>query len=147
MAMTDPHSHPLDSGGPPRTNSEGHALRAFAVEPGRFDGVSVRSLEPETVLIVQTQRSRYRLVVLDGAQHVLVSGGSLFPSPEEAYVVGATAGGSSVKTGWIGIGLRLELRLGRRRVTTSPVESIAIEGIGGSRRTPDESAKLEDLTL
>jgi hypothetical protein len=104
--------------------------------------VSVRSLEPGTVLIVQTQRSRYRLVVVDEAQHVLVSGGSLFPSPEEGYVVGATAGGSSVKTGWIGIGLRLELRLGQRRVTTSPVESIAIEGIGVSRRAPDENLTL-----
>jgi hypothetical protein len=75
--------------------------------------------------------------MLDGPQHVLVLGGSSFPSPEEAYVVGATAGGSSVKTGWIGIGLRLELRLGQRRVTTSPVESIAIEGIGDLTASPD----------
>jgi hypothetical protein len=130
MGMTEPHSHPLDSGGPPHPNSERQTLGAFAVEPARFDGVSVRSLEPGTVLNVRTQRSRYRLVMLDGPQQVLVSGGSSFPLPEAAYVVGATAGGSSVKTGWIGIGLRLELRLGQQRLTTSPVESIAIEDIG-----------------
>ena len=135
VAMTNPHSHPLDAGGPIHPTSG--ALRALAVEPGRFAGVSVRSLEPGNVLIVQTRRSRYRLVILDG-QHVLVSGGSLFPCPEEAYVVGATAGGSSVKTGWIGIGLRLELRLGHHRVTTSPVERITIESIGDLEASPDE---------
>jgi hypothetical protein len=135
VAMTNPHSHPPDAGEPLHPNLA--ALRALAAEPGRFAGVSVRALEPGNVLIVQTRRSRYRLVMLDG-RHVLVSGGSLFPSPEEAYVVGATAGGSSVKAGWIGIGLRLELRLRHHRLTTSPVERIAIEIIGDLEVSPDE---------
>jgi hypothetical protein len=133
--MTNPHSHSPDAGEPLHPNLD--ALRALAAEPGRFAGVSVRALEPGNVLIVQTRRSRYRLVML-GGQHVLVSGGSLFPSPEKASVVGATAGGSSVKTGWIGIGLRLELRLGHHRLTTSPVERIEIESIGDLEAGPDE---------
>jgi hypothetical protein len=41
-----------------------------------------------------------------------------------------------VKRAWIGIGLRLELRLGKRRVSTSPVERIAIEGSVGVQAEP-----------
>jgi hypothetical protein len=39
----------------------------------------------------------------------------------------ATATGGVVKTGWIGVGLRLEMRLGSDRLTTSPVEHITID--------------------
>ena len=103
-------------------------LEGFALEPGCVDGVALEALEPDTVLIVRTRYSSYRLVVLDGAERrVLLTGGSHFPESTEVRVDGATAGGSSLKIGWIGVGLRLEMTAGRRRITTSRVESVTIE--------------------
>jgi hypothetical protein len=56
----------------------------------------------------------------------LVTGGASFPEPTEVRLAGATAGGSMLKTGWIGIGLKLEMSVGRRRITTSRVVSVAV---------------------
>jgi hypothetical protein len=90
------------------------------------DGVMLRDLQPGTVVSVETRHSTYRIVVLDGPeQRVLVSGGP-FEAGTEARADGATAGGSLLKTGWIGIGLRLELAHGQRRIVTSRVRSITI---------------------
>jgi hypothetical protein len=50
----------------------------------------------------------------------------LFPTPTEARLEGAIAGGSLVKTGWIGVGLLVELRVGLRRIITSPVRSVTL---------------------
>ena len=103
-------------------------LEGFALEPGCAEGVLIQSLEPGTVLVVRTQHSTYRLVVEDGSErHVLVTGGTLFPESTPVRVAGATAGGSTLKMGWIGVGLNLEMWSGRRRITTSPVESISTE--------------------
>jgi len=103
-------------------------LDGFALESGVEDGLAVGSLEPGTVLTVHTRHSRYRLVVLGGAR-VVVSGGSMIPDGSEARLQGATLGGSAVKVGWIGLGLQLELLVGRQRITTSRVQSIDIESV------------------
>jgi len=103
-------------------------LDGFAREPGCSTGVDVESLEPGTVLNVRTHNSRYRLRVLDGAdRRVLIRGGRVFPETTEVRVAGATAGGSAVKVGWIGEGLRLELSTDLGPVTTSPVEAVTVE--------------------
>ena len=64
------------------------------------------------------------LIVREG--RALVTGAVWFPEPTEVRLTGATAGGSVVKTGWIGIGLKLEMAVGRRLVTTSRVTSVAV---------------------
>ena len=46
---------------------------------------------------------------------------------EDDKLQGATLGGSVIKSGWIGMGLRLELAVGSKRITTSPVKFLAIE--------------------
>jgi hypothetical protein len=51
---------------------------------------------------------------------VIVTGGQLFQ---------ATTRGSLLKIGWIGVGLRVEMSLAGRRIVTSPVRSITIEGV------------------
>jgi hypothetical protein len=105
-------------------------LDGFAHEPGCNDGVALQSFEAGTVLNVITRHSRYRLVVVDPVQkRVLVTGGRLFPENTEVRFEGATAGGSLVKVGWIGVGLRFEMSLGRQRITTSRVESITVESV------------------
>jgi hypothetical protein len=92
------------------------------------DGVAVELLEAGTTLVVRTLNSRYRLTVLDGADStVLVAGGSLFPIPTEAVLRGSSSSGSPVQTGWIGVGRRVELCVGPRRIITSPVHSLTIE--------------------
>jgi hypothetical protein len=105
-------------------------LDGFALEPGCVDGVALHSLEAGTVLNVITRHSSYRVVVVDPVQQrVLVTGGRLFPERTEVRVEGATAGGSVLKIGWIGTGLRLELSMGRQRITTSRVQSVTIENV------------------
>lgn len=105
-------------------------LDGFALEPGCVEGMALQSLEAGTVLCVITRHSDYRVVVLDPVrQRVLVTGGRLFPESTEVRFEGATAGGSVLKLGWIGTGLRLEMSIGRQRITTSRVRSVTIESV------------------
>jgi hypothetical protein len=96
---------------------------------GDIIGIDLRSLLPGTTLTVETCNSRYQLTKLEGSGgHVLVQGGSFFSERSKARVDGSTAGGSLIKIGWIGVGLHLEIAVGRRRFVTSPVRSISVEG-------------------
>lgn len=103
-------------------------LEGLAAEPGCLDGVSIPDLEAGTELKVRTRHSTYHLRVIDPEnRYVVLEGGKLFPDEIEARICGSTAGGTAIKTGWIGVGLRMEIRENGRRATTSPVESIEIE--------------------
>lgn len=104
---------------------QSRTLPGFAFERGCDDGLAIESLEPGTMLIVQTENSEYRMVVLD-RDRVLVDGGAVFPKPIAAVVQGASAGGSLVKAGWIGVGLRMELFVEPNWIVTSPVRSIVL---------------------
>ena len=97
-------------------------------EGDRATGIDLRSLPPGTALTIDTCHSRYRLVKVGGGARVLVQGGAFFSDETEARVDGSTAGGSLIKIGWICVGLRLEIAVGRRRLVTSPVRSIRVEG-------------------
>ena len=89
-----------------------------------MQGVYLRDLEPLTRLVVRTCNSEYQIVVsADG--EVLVEGGRFFESPTPAVLEGASLGGSFLKVGWIGVGLRMEIRDASRRIVTSPVRHIA----------------------
>ena len=105
-------------------------LDGFAFEPGCVEGVALQSLETVTVLNVTTRHSDYHVVILDPVrQRVLVTGGRLFPEDTEVRCDGATVGGSLLKVGWIGVGLRLEMSIGRQRITTSRVQVVTIESV------------------
>jgi len=105
-------------------------LDGFALEPGCVEGMALQSLDAGTVLNVITRHSNYRLIVVDPVQQrVLVTGGRLFPERTEVRFEGATTGGSALKIGWIGTGLRLEMSMGRQRITTSRVQSVTIENV------------------
>jgi hypothetical protein len=109
-----------------RAPAAARTITCLALQLGDTDGVMLRDLQPGTVVNVDTRHSRYRIVVLDGAeQRVIVSGGR-FEDGTEVRADGATAGGSMLKTGWIGIGFCLELSHGHRRVLTSPVRTITV---------------------
>ena len=81
-----------------------------------LDGVCIESLEPGTALNVKTVNSLYRIVVLDGPNHVVhLCGGTAFPEETSVRIEGASGSGSALKRGWIVVGLRMEIFLGRLR--------------------------------
>jgi len=89
--------------------------------------VTLNDLEPGTRITVVTNNSTYRLDLIDGAEsRVTAVGGSIFPEPTEVRVEGATADEGGIKTGWIGVGRRLEMTSGPRRITTSPVKAVDV---------------------
>jgi hypothetical protein len=98
----------------------------LALQFGDRDGVMLRDLQPGTVVSVITRHTAYRLVVLDGVEQRVTLCGGRFPEDTEVRVDGATTGGSILKAGWIGIGLRLELWQDHRRILTSHVRSLSI---------------------
>lgn len=103
-------------------------VEGFALEAGATDGVAIESLDTGTVVILRTNNSEYRLTVLDEVRRtVLVKGGLVLQEATLACLQGSSAGGSFLKTGWIGLGLRVELTVGCRRIVTSPVRSITVE--------------------
>jgi hypothetical protein len=87
-------------------------------------GVSLTELEPLTTIVVATCNSQYRITVSAGAA-IYVQGGRFFPETASARLEGSSAGGSFLKVAWIGIGLRMEISSGGRRIITSPVRAIA----------------------
>ena len=95
-------------------------------------GVMVTSLASGTRIVVATRHSCYRFVVIDGAQkRASVTGGKMFPESTDVCVEGST-NGSTIKPGWIGVGLRIELSIGLRRITTTAVESVSVEAISSA---------------
>jgi hypothetical protein len=103
-------------------------LEEFVREHGCSDGIDFQALPMGTVVHVDTRYSTYRLVVVDpDDKRATVTGGRLFPEPTELRIEGATAGGTAIKSGWIGVGLRLEMSGLSNRITTSVVESVSID--------------------
>ena len=102
-------------------------LDGFALRSIERSGLTIRALEPGGTLMVKTRHSSYRLVIIDGAKHLVAVDGGVFPEATVVTLSGATFGGSALKLGWIVEGLRLEFCDGILRITSSPVESIEIE--------------------
>lgn len=93
------------------------------------DGIGIGSVADGTPLTIRTRYSTYEMIVRDRARHdVLLKGGPFFPEWTEARLNGSTTGGSALRSGWIGIGLRIEVVVDSSRFTTSPVQSILIDG-------------------
>jgi hypothetical protein len=87
--------------------------------------VRLRDVPPSTTLLVRTVNSQYRVVITQEG-NVSVQGGAFFPEPTAASLDGASIGGSSLRVGYICVGLLVEIRAGGRRIVTSPVRSIAV---------------------
>jgi hypothetical protein len=92
-----------------------------------IDGIDITALRPGTTVVVETHNSRYRFVILFDPSAVLVKGGGMFPDHTVVRLVGATAGGTVVKAGWIVIGLRIEMRFDSVCIRSSPVRSVKVE--------------------
>ena len=100
------------------------------------NGVELATLTPFDTIWVRTLNSDYRIFLLDPKTgRALVEGGRDLVEPVEAMVSGSTFGGSMLKIGWIGIGLRIEMWVHGRLVSTSTVQSFHVE-----HQTPVEPA-------
>ena len=107
-------------------------LDGFVDAASACQGISVLDLEPLTVLRVDTRNSVYRIVISQRTA-VFVQGGQFFPEPSAAHLAGATFGGSLLKIGWIGVGMRMEICGDDGPIVTSPVRRITVEGMQASR--------------
>jgi hypothetical protein len=112
--------------------SHAATLAGFTAAVASTPGVHLRDLAPMTTLHVHTRNSLYRIVVSAG-DAVLVEGGEFFPCLTPAHFSGASVGGSFLKVGWIGVGLRMEILVDGRRIVTSPVQDIST-GANASNR-------------
>jgi hypothetical protein len=101
-------------------------LDGFTEHTADTCGIDLRDVEPLTTVIIRTRNSQYRMIVTHGTS-VVVQGGQFFPDAVPGRVDGSGFGGSLLKIGWIGIGLRMEILAGDRRIVTSPVRDISIE--------------------
>jgi hypothetical protein len=108
------------------TVPERNTLAGFVVEAEGEEGIALEAIEPGATVVVRTSNSEYRLIVLSQNERTVLVRGGAFPDETAAVLQGATAGGNVVRAGWIGIGLRLELLHGKRRVVTSRVRSIKV---------------------
>ena len=98
-------------------------LDGFVALSSAADGISLRDLDPLTTLLVRTCNSHYRIVISQNTE-VFVQGGQFFPDVTAARLEGSSFGGSFLKVGWIGVGLRMEIWANDLRIITSPVCAI-----------------------
>jgi hypothetical protein len=101
-------------------------LDGFINDLADAPGISLREVEPLTTIVVRTHNSCYRILI-EHDTTAIVRGGAFFPDPTPARIDGSGFGGTLLKVGWIGIGLRMEIFTNGRRIITSPIRDMAVE--------------------
>jgi hypothetical protein len=102
-----------------------------------LSGVTLTALGACDIIHAQTSNSDYEIFLLDPATgRAVVRGGKHLVAPTEATVNGSTLGGCMIKMGWLGVGLRMEIYVGKRCLITTPVESLRVE----VRSTPEHAS-------
>ena len=103
-------------------------LDGFVEAVSQTQGVGLTDVDVLTTLVVQTENSVYHITILQPhTREVLVQGGAFFTERTRACLSGSSFGGSCLKLGWIGVGLRMEYHADDQWVITSHVRSIAVE--------------------
>lgn len=103
------------------------------------NGLQVDSLQELDTLTVRTLNSVYEIIVLKPrTAEVLVRGGKFFPEYTNAFLAGASLGGSFLKLRGIYTGFRMEIHVGFEAIITSDVQTIGIvtEASGNHPRSP-----------
>ena len=91
------------------------------------NGIQIDKMEELETLAIRTMNSIYEITILDGRRgDVLVRGGKFFPTWTPTHMAGCTFGGSILKMRGIYVGMKIEFNHRRRRITTSPVQTIGI---------------------
>lgn len=106
------------------------------------EGVTLEKLRPCDMIHARTCNSDYEIFLLDPESgRALVRGGKYFVEPTEAIVSGSNFGGSMLKSGWLGHGLRMEFNVKGYRIATSPIMELRVEhgGLGVDNLVVDSS--------
>ena len=105
-----------------------HTLDEVVEIIDKLDGVTLEKLEPCDTIHARTYNSDYEIFMLDPeAGRALVKGGKYFDDPMEAIVSGSNFGGSMLKLGWLGHGLRMEFNVNGHRIQTSPIMELRVD--------------------
>ena len=104
----------------------GATLDGFVTDLAHAPGIYLRNVEPLTTIVVRTHNSCYRILITHDTT-AIVRGGAFFPEPTPARIDGCGFGGTLLKVGWIGVGLRMEIFSNGRRIVTSPVRDVTLE--------------------
>ena len=97
-----------------------------AVDSSKVDLV-INSLRQFDTILVRTLNSDYRILLLDSnTGRALIEGGEWLTEPREGSVTGSKLHGS-YRRGFIAVGHQLEMWVGGKIISTSPVQSISIE--------------------
>ena len=92
------------------------------------DGLAISTCQPFDVIHVETNHSSYRFLLIDPSTgRSLVEGGKFFSEPTEATIIGSSTRNAAFRSGWIGIGFRLEMWAADQLVSTSAVLSVSVE--------------------
>lgn len=103
-------------------------LNGFVEDIANTDGILVHDIEPLATLLARTENSVYRIIPLDASSsRILIHGGRFFPEPTEVRFTGSGFGGSFLKLGWVGLGLRMEVLWDGQRIITSGVREIQVQ--------------------
>ena len=104
-----------------------------STETDSGSGITVERLNPFDTILLRTQNSEYRVLLLDPARRrVLVEGGAHFVEPAEAFLTGSALPGSDFKSGVICIGCRLEIWADDKVFLTSPIKSLEMKHNSGA---------------
>lgn len=122
--MSDGSSGIFPPRGCARTHAGGSTLEGFVAHATGGTGVELAAIEPLTSLVVETRNTRYHIIVRR-SDEIVIQGGSFFPDPTLARFEGASLGSSLLRLGWIGLGLRMEIRVNGQRIVTTPVRTIS----------------------
>ena len=88
----------------------------------------LETLRPFDTILVGTRNSDYRILLLDPMTgRALVDGGQYLNEPREVMLSGSSRHGFPYKPGAIAVGYRLEMWIGEKAISTSPVRSVCIE--------------------
>lgn len=111
-------------------------INANLKQSARDGGVFTRDVPPGSTVLVQTRNTLYTLH--NHGDLWIIQGGKRFSEMTAVRINGSTFGGSMLRSGFIGIGMYLELG-GKalagerpRTVTTSPIQSIKIRFAEGA---------------
>ena len=97
------------------------------VNDNQPEGLALESLQEYDTIHAHTHNSDYQIFIFDPKTgRALVQGGPYLSKPVAALVCGSTIGGGMLKTGWLGIGLCMEIFVHGHRLVTSPVQSLSV---------------------
>ena len=116
----------LHSPGIATLSARSATLDGFIGELADAPGIYLQQLDPLTTVLARTSNSTYRIIVSHGTS-VLLQGGRFFPDATAARIDGSGFGGSLLKTGWIGVGFRMEIVANGERIVTTPVHDLTID--------------------